>query len=97
MPSDWLTLNSLSLYTGAWSRSGWIEAIPRISPRAVFLLSTGSDWEMHTLGREYSVAGEPRFEWNIPEAGHSQGLLIRPIEYEQKMVGFFKEFLLRHE
>jgi uncharacterized protein len=97
MPSDWLMLNFLSLYTGAWPRSGLIEAIPRISPRAVVFVSTGTDWEMRIMRKDFGAAGEPKFEWNIPEAQHALGIVTRPAEYEKKMVGFFSDYLVRHE
>jgi hypothetical protein len=68
--------------------------IPRIAPRAVFLI-----WAGHGAGEGinphyYDIAGQPKSVWEIPEAGHVGGLSARPGEYEHRVVGFFDRTLL---
>jgi uncharacterized protein len=90
IPSDWLMLRFLALFSGTWPRNALIDAVPRISPRAVFFVSAGAAEEMRMARRYFRAAGEPKFEWNIPEAAHGMGILARPEEYERRMVQFFR-------
>jgi hypothetical protein len=68
--------------------------IPRISPRAVYLI-----WAGHGAGEDinpqyYDVGGQPKRIWEVPEAGHVGGLSARPTEYEKRVVAFFDQTLL---
>jgi pimeloyl-ACP methyl ester carboxylesterase len=94
IPSDWLLFQFVAL--ASWTRhpEGLSTAITKISPRPVFLISTGSDYEMRQAERYYSAAGEPKQIWNIPEAQHGGGINSRPREYEQRIVDFFHTYLL---
>jgi MYXO-CTERM domain-containing protein len=66
-----------------------------IAPRAVFLISAGHGVDSEVLNtRFYEAAGEPKTLWEIPEAGHTGGLEVRPREYEARVVGFFDRSLL---
>lgn len=67
--------------------------IPRISPRAVFLI-----WAGHGAGEDinpsyYQLAGTPKQIWKIAEAGHTGGLSARPDEYERRVVAFLDRSL----
>jgi pimeloyl-ACP methyl ester carboxylesterase len=94
IPSDWLLFQFVALANGIPQPEGLATAIAGISPRPVFLISTGSDYEMRQAVRYYSAAGEPKRIWNIPEAPHAGGILSRPQEYERRMVDFFRAYLL---
>jgi hypothetical protein len=37
----------------------------------------------------YTLAGEPKAHWHIPEAGHSGGPSARPEEYARQLVDFY--------
>jgi uncharacterized protein len=69
--------------------------VPRIAPRAVFLIYAG-----HGAGGEefnpdyYAAASGPKQIWRIPEAGHTGGFSARPGEYERRVVGFFDRALM---
>ncbi len=72
------------------------DCVARISPRPVFLIYSG-----HPVGGEelnadfYAAAGPPKTLWEIPEASHTGGLDARPREYEQRVVDFFDQALLK--
>ena len=71
-----------------------VETIPRISPRAVFLMSSGSGHEAE-LNRAYArVARWPSRLWEMPDALHAGGLRAYPKEYERRVVDFFDDALL---
>jgi pimeloyl-ACP methyl ester carboxylesterase len=70
------------------------EMIPRVSPRPVFLMSSGSGHEAE-LNRAYArVARWPSRLWEMPHASHTGGLRANGREYERRVVGFFDEALL---
>jgi hypothetical protein len=69
--------------------------VPRISPRAIFLIEAGHGQGGETLNPLYfERAGDPKEHWLIPEASHTGGLEARPEEYERRVVGFFDRYLL---
>jgi len=66
-----------------------IAAIPRLSPRPVFIIvgeKEGADAPALAL---YGAAGEPKELWDVPGAGHGQNAAVAPEEYEQRIVAFF--------
>jgi uncharacterized protein len=71
-----------------------VEMIPRISPRPVLLLSSGSGYERE-LNRAYARSARwPSALWELPGAPHTGALKERPVEYERRIVGFFDRALL---
>jgi len=69
--------------------------VPRISPRAIFLIEAGHGQGGETLNPLYfERAGDPKEHWLIPEASHTGGLEARPGKYERRVVGFFDRYLL---
>jgi pimeloyl-ACP methyl ester carboxylesterase len=94
IPSDWLLFQFVALANGIAQPEGLTSSLARIAPRPVFLISTGSDYEMRQAERYYSAAGEPKQLWNIPDAPHAGGIISRPQEYERRMVEFFRTYLL---
>jgi alpha/beta superfamily hydrolase len=70
------------------------EMIPRISPRPVFLMSSGAGHEAE-INRAYArVARWPSRLWEMPDALHAGGIKSYPREYESRVVDFFDEALL---
>jgi len=43
----------------------------------------------------YEAAREPKTMWQVPGSGHTGGIEARPAEYEQRVIRFFDEALLR--
>jgi pimeloyl-ACP methyl ester carboxylesterase len=69
-----------------------LQAIKRISPRALLLISAGSE---NIYAREYiSVAGEPKEHWEREEPGHIDALFTHPQEYTERVLPFFEQSLL---
>jgi hypothetical protein len=69
--------------------------VARISPRSLFFIYAGRGGGGEELSRDYyEAAGEPKALWYIPEAGHTDGLRVRPREYERWVLGFFDRALL---
>ena len=71
------------------------QAAHAIAPRPLLLISTGEAGERERVAGFYDSAGEPKTHWNIPEAGHCVGPSVRPEGYEQHLVDFFDEALLK--
>lgn len=65
------------------------EAVKRLSPSYLLLISAGQDFEFYQAERFLSLAGEPKEHWNIPEARHCGGPKSRPQEYETRITDFF--------
>lgn len=73
----------------------WIGAI---SPRPVLLLQGGRDRIVTAeSGRLlYEAAGQPKELWFEPELGHASFDREAPQAFEQRVVGFFRRFLLEN-
>jgi dienelactone hydrolase len=71
---------------------------PRIAPRSVFFIYAkhgqgGSETKPNR--NFYAKAGQPKQIWEVPEGDHTQGIDVRPKEYERRVVGFFDRALLK--
>ena len=66
-----------------------IDAIPKISPRAVLILHGELEAPRTQPERQYQAAGEPRSLWIVPGAGHGGYLQAQPQEFERRVVAFF--------
>lgn len=74
-----------------------VEAIGRISPRPVLIIHGTRDrltdvQDAHLL---YQASGDPKALWLVERAGHAQTRRIRPAEYDRRIVGFFRQYLVR--
>ena len=67
-------------------------------PRATFFIYGGDGQETEKAVNPvyYESAFEPKAIWEVPGAGHTQGIETRPQEYERLVVGFFDKELLGH-
>ena len=97
---EWLGLPMYSLFiqlmkwrTGIAPDITLEEAVARLSPRPLLLISAGQDFEYHQAQHFYALAGQPKEHWNIPEAQHCAGPRVRPEEYERRIVTFFESYL----
>ena len=74
---------------------GLADAIARIAPRPVLLISGGRGNADEELNAVYRDAGGPTVtHWEIAQAGHTGGLATAQAEYERRVVGFFDRALL---
>ena len=70
--------------------------VGRIAPRPVMLIADPDSGHGEDLNHAYyRAAGEPKTLWEIPGAGHVNGIASRPAEYERRVVGFFDRALRR--
>ena len=68
--------------------------VPRIAPRPLLLIADPESDNGEKLNRLYiEAAREPKALWEIPHAGHVNGIASRPAEYERRVVGFFDQAL----
>jgi uncharacterized protein len=70
-----------------------IDLMPRIAPRPVLLIASGGDANEIPTNRAYRDAGPSAELYEIPEAGHTSGLAVRPREYEARVTAFLGEVL----
>lgn len=72
-----------------------LSIMPRIAPRPLLLISTGSSNEQWLVRRLYDAAREPKSLWEIPKAQHGAGWRGgREEVYGERIVAFFSEALL---
>ena len=70
--------------------------VGRIAPRPLFLIHATHGQGGEELNRDYyRAAAEPKTRWEISDAKHTRGLNVHPKEYEQRVVGFFDQALLK--
>jgi hypothetical protein len=95
LPQSALQTAAVAVLSGTAPPPSLTDLLPRISPRAVFLISAGRGGGGEELTPDfYEAAAEPKALWEIPEAGHVGGREARPEEYERRVVGFFDDALL---
>ena len=70
-----------------------IDLMPRIAPRPVLLIASGGDAREIPTNRAYRDAGPSAELYEIPEAGHTSGLAVRPKEYEARVTAFLERAL----
>jgi pimeloyl-ACP methyl ester carboxylesterase len=92
--TNWIDFKGMQLWTGVHEPPGVVEVINELSPRPLFLVATGGPGN-RLMHHYYELAGEPKTLWEIPEATHGKSLTARPQEYEEKMVAFYENSLLK--
>jgi uncharacterized protein len=72
------------------------ELLPDVSPTALLLIygERGQPQEIAMNPEFYEVSQQPKQIWEVPDAGHIDGLDSQPEEYEQRVIDFFDEALL---
>ena len=66
-----------------------IDAISRISPRAVLLIFGEHEAASGHAREQFAAAGEPKALWIVPGLGHGGYIQAQPAEYEARVAGFF--------
>jgi hypothetical protein len=94
--SAWLKQASIAVFSNQSPPTNLKELVPRIAPRAMFLIAAPNAPTGEDLNRGYyKAAGQPKTLWEIPESKHVGGLTARPAEYERRVTRFFDDALLR--
>lgn len=70
-------------------------AVGRLAPCALLLIHGALDTyvPLDDIRELYRVARPPKSLWIIPEAGHREVDRFRPLEYTQRVLDFFKQYL----
>jgi pimeloyl-ACP methyl ester carboxylesterase len=92
---SWIDGRGVSLWTGIPIPAGVPEVIRDISPRPIMFIDTGQAEGRDLVRHFYEIADEPKELWEIPETYHGGQFEARPLEYEEKMVVFFNDALLK--
>jgi len=93
LPYFWLLYGYHRLLVGIKTPEGVAAAMPKIAPRPLLLITSGEPGEGMFVQHLFEQANEPKILYEIPEARHTEGVLARPEEYEQKLVEFFTQAL----
>jgi pimeloyl-ACP methyl ester carboxylesterase len=100
----WLDLPFQCVTLLVWQHQGvsaplsTVDAIERISPRPVLLISgMQSEYEQALQRKLFAAAGEPKTLWEVPEAGHAASWSTNPDEYQEKILSLFNQALLADE
>ncbi len=74
---------------------GLRDAATRIAPRHLLLITAGNAIDERNAAT-YIQSGSPGTVevWEVPGAGHTQGLEVAPFEWEEQVIGFLDEVLL---
>jgi hypothetical protein len=98
LPEAAVQTAAVAVLSGTRPPRSLTELTPLIAPRPLLLVYAGRGGGGEELTPEYfEAAGEPKMLWKIGEAKHVGGLQARPHEYENRIVGFFDDALLRKE
>ena len=92
---SWINSRCISLWTGIPIPAGIPGKLREISPRPIMLIDTGESGGRALVRHFYQIADEPKELWEIPETFHGGQLEARPLEYEEKMIIFFNDALLK--
>jgi hypothetical protein len=94
--SAWLKQASIAVFANQSPPTNLKDLVPKIAPRAMFLIAAPNAPTGEDLNRGYyKAAGEPKTLWEIPESKHVGGLTARPAEYERRVTRFFDDALLQ--
>ena len=92
----WIKQAALVVFSNQSPPTNLKDLVPKIAPRAMFLIAAPNAPTGEDLNRGYyRAAGEPKALWEIPESKHVGGQEARPREYELRVVSFFDNALLR--
>jgi fermentation-respiration switch protein FrsA (DUF1100 family) len=72
-----------------------IDDLPRISPRPVFLIYGETEAGSGRADAQYTAAGQPKAIWIVPGGSHGTNHQLHPVIYEQNVLQFFNQTLLK--
>lgn len=86
---------ALAIFSGTPPPPALNDLVAKIAPRSVFLIYAERGVGGEELGRTYyRAAADPKQLWKVPGAGHIGGFGAQPMQYEQRVAGFFNRALL---
>lgn len=83
--------------TGIWHGPYPLETLPRLAPRPLLIVHGAEDATVSPAMAEqmFRAAREPKQLWIVPGAGHEDAWAVAREEYEERLVAFFTDALLR--
>jgi fermentation-respiration switch protein FrsA (DUF1100 family) len=98
LPEQAVQSTALAVMSGTFPPPSLKSLVPRIAPRHVFFIYAGRGAGGEEYNRDYyRAAHAPKALWEIPEAHHVGGFEAQPHQYEQRVIGFFDNALLKKE
>ena len=95
LPAAAVQAGALTVMSGTPPPPALDDLVAQIAPRPLFLIYAGQGGGGEELNPDYfHAASQPKTLWKIEEAGHVGGLVARPRDYEERVIGFFNRFLL---
>lgn len=96
LPMEAVQTAAVAVLSGKAPPPALDDVLPRIAPRAVFLVYAergggGEDLQP----RYFEAARQPKRIWKIAAATHTGGFAARPAEYERRVTAFFADALGR--
>jgi fermentation-respiration switch protein FrsA (DUF1100 family) len=94
LPAEAVRTTALAIMSATAPPASLRELVPRISPRAVFLIHATKGAGGEDLTPTYfRAAGRPKQLWRAP-GGHTGAFAAAPFAYERRVVSFFDRALL---
>lgn len=90
----WLVFFMISLRMGAYMlHYEAIRWVGKISPRPIFFIHGDKDLYSADFDDLYAAAKEPKEQWRLPEAGHTEAAGLYPEEHTRRVIDFFSRHL----
>jgi uncharacterized protein len=89
IPHYWVQTQTIDLFTAAPRPMALEDAMARIPPRPVLLISAGR-METDYTEQYRSAAPSSTQLWDVPDAGHTEALYAHPDEYRARVLGLFQ-------
>lgn len=96
-PWLWLAYTFQVLLTGVRMPEGILQAVSKIAPRPLLLIAAGRGQEYLISRLFYQSAGEPKELHIFPDDNHGDSIRAHSQEYEQKLIGFFEQALVKRQ
>lgn len=93
LPALWMTTAAADLLSPAAPPIPLSDAVARIAPRHVLLISASEEEEL-SLTRHMHEAAPQTQMWEQTDTGHTQGLATHPAEWSARVLGFLDKALL---
>lgn len=95
MVQDWTLTAATAVLSGQTPPPSLVQLSSRIAPRPILMMVGEADNTMEAMLTPvyFAAAKEPKSLWTIPGAGHTAGLAIQPLAYEQRVIDFFDHAL----
>jgi dienelactone hydrolase len=92
---EWLQYGLTDLLTSASRPQSLASAADDAAPRPILLITAGEvPDEGNAAAHVQETAGSSVTVWTVPDAGHIQGLVVSPEEWERVVIGFLDQALM---